>query len=119
MKAFLDSRGHAYIRLRLPSFNKVIEIDFLVDTGFSGGIAIPSNLEHKFNFPRISRATWELADGSEIELDVYLGRIKAQKGRDEEISAIFSDGKEGLVGIEFLRGKKFVLDLKKFAVSLG
>lgn len=118
MKTFLDPRGHAYIRLALPSFNKVIELDFLIDTGFSGGLAIPRNVKDKFNFPLISRANWELADGSEIELDVYLAKIKIKGRKNGEISAIFSDGKEGLVGIEFLRGRRFVLDLKRLTVSL-
>jgi clan AA aspartic protease len=119
MRVFLDSRGHAYVNLCVLTIKGDISLDLLVDTGFSGGLSLPSSLKQKLDFPSISRATWELADGSEIELGVFLGKIRTRRGREEEIAVVFNESREGLVGIEFLRGKKFVLDLKKFQVKLG
>jgi len=119
MRAFLDSRGHAYVKLQASAIKDDISLNLVVDTGFSGGLSLPSGLKQKFNFPPISRATWELADDSEVELDVYLGKIKTQKGREEEIAVVFNESREGLAGIEFLRGKRFVLDLRELRVELA
>lgn len=118
MQTFLTPQGHAYVILVLPSIEGEVQLDCLIDTGFSGGLAMPQQFKEKFNFPRISRATWELGDGSQIESEIYLGELKI-RDNSERIAVIFSESREVLVGIEFLRGKRFVLDLKKNTASLS
>jgi len=118
MQTFLSSQDHPYVRVLLPKSGDKIELACLIDTGFAGGISIPEKLKPNFNFPLIGRRTWELADGSRIELEVYLGKMMAND-KEKEISVIFTDGNEGLVGIEFLRNKRFVLDLKTNIVELS
>lgn len=90
----------------------------MIDTGFSGGISIPRQLQKELDFPEIYKSTWELADGSQVESEIYAGEIDTGRGT-KKTAVIFSDGREGLVGIEFLRGKKFVLDLKKNEIELS
>lgn len=117
MKPYLDKRGHAYIEVALQGKKQDIKLNCLIDTGFSGGISIPREYQDKFNFPRIVRdITWELADGSETKLDIYLGKLNIAGG-EREIAVIF-DGKDGLVGIEFLKEKIFTLNLKDNLVEL-
>jgi len=118
MRTFLSSQDHPYVRINAPGAKKEIEFDCLIDTGFAGGISIPEKLKPHFKFPLIGRRVWELADGSLVELEVYFGKVK-EGTKKKEVSVIFTDGSEGLVGIEFLRGKKFILDLKKNAIQLS
>ena len=118
MQTFLSPRGHPYAIFTLLGANEGVELGCLIDTGFAGGVSVPEKLKQSFNFPLIGRRTWELADGSQIELEVYLGKVKAD-GEEKEIGIIFTDGNEGLVGIEFLRGKRFILDLKTSTVELS
>lgn len=118
MQTFLSPQDHPYVRIILPGPEDEAGLDCLIDTGFAGGISIPEKLKPNFDLPLIGRRTWELADGSQIELEVYLGKVKVDNG-EKEISIIFTDGSEGLVGIEFLRGKRFVLDLKTNIVELS
>jgi clan AA aspartic protease len=118
MQTFLSSQDHPYVKVVFSGLEDKAELDCLIDTGFAGGISIPEKIKPDFNFPLIGRRTWELADGSQIELEVYLGKTTTN-GKEKEISIIFTDGNEGLVGIEFLRGKKFVLDLKSHTVELS
>lgn len=118
MQTFLSSQDHPYVRVILPRSRDKTGLDCLIDTGFAGGISVPEKLKPNFNFPLIGRRTWELADGSRVELEVYLGKMMAN-GKEKEISVIFTDGGEGLVGIEFLRSKRFVLDLKENTVKLS
>lgn len=118
MRTFLSPQDHPYVRVILPGSEGKAELACLIDTGFAGGISVPEKLKPNFNFPLIGRRTWELADGSQIELKVYLGKVETD-GEEKEIGIIFTDGSEGSVGIEFLRGKRFVLDLKENTVELS
>lgn len=117
MQTFLSPQQHPYVKISISGRTKEVELDCLIDTGFAGGISIPAGLKSKFDFPVIGRQVWELADGSQIELEVFLGEIKTEKEK-AEIAVIFTDGSEGLVGIEFLRGRKFIFDLRKLQVAL-
>lgn len=117
MRTFLSPQQHPFVELTVPGIDENIILSCLIDTGFGGGISIPLKLKEEFEFPLIGRRTWELADGSEIELEVYLGGIQTDKNT-EQIAVIFSNNNEGLVGIEFLRNKKFILDLKSNTIEL-
>lgn len=118
MQTFLNPQGHASTKIRLNGISKTVELDCMIDTGFSGGISLPRELQVELDFLEIYKSTWELADGSQVESEIYAGKIETPEGV-KEIAVIFSNGREGLVGIEFLRGKKFVLDLKKNETELS
>lgn len=118
MQTFLSPNGHAFVKVILLGVDEDVELDCMIDTGFSGGIAVPSSLEGEFDFPVFTRLTYQLANGDEMEVDVHLGEI-IDEGAHKQIAAIFADGDEGLVGIEFLRGKKFLLDLIDNEVRLA
>lgn len=118
MAVYLSSRQHPYARASLPGVDEDVELDCLIDTGFAGGIAIPNDLKDEFNFPSIGRRVWELADGSEIELEILAGRVKFE-GVEKEVAVLFIGRREGLVGIEFLKGMRFLLDLKIGKVELS
>ncbi len=52
-----------------------LDVQGLIDTGFSGDIAILSSSELR-EYPADAYATWAMADGSEVLAPIYLGTIR-------------------------------------------
>lgn len=52
-----------------------------------------------------------------MTVEVYKVKVRYEK-IEKVISLMFTKGNDALIGIEFLTGFKFTLDLKKFAISL-
>jgi predicted aspartyl protease len=52
-----------------------LNIQDLIDTGFSGDIAIPATEELR-GYEADAYATWAMADGSEVMAPVFLGTIR-------------------------------------------
>lgn len=92
-------------------------IPFTVDTGFSGGIAIPSSLMASLGLRQVDTHTFILATGLEVRLPVFWGRVRIGS---IEIETWFVPG-EALVGMEALgeAGDMLVLDLRAGWVELA
>ena len=118
MKVFIGRHKHPFVKQTLKDKTKAIPLICMIDTGFAGGIAIPKSLETTLSWRVFMSQEWKLADGNNIELDVYQGRVELNKCQIEDIGAIFVNGNEGLVGMEFLMDKKLVFDVKKNLVEL-
>ncbi|MFQ6042942.1 MAG: hypothetical protein ACE5PV_18985 [Candidatus Poribacteria bacterium] len=69
-----------------------------VDTGFSGGIALPEEILGEMNIELIDFGIFRLATGDEVELAVFWGKVLI---RDFEIETWFIPG-DSLLGMEFL-----------------
>lgn len=117
MNPYLDPQNNPHVKVKLL-LSSLVTVDCLIDTGFSGGIALPESFLVSFKQKPVGYREYELADGSFTTFAVYKTKVK-YKSVSKEITLIFTKSDEGLVGIEFLQGKKFVLDLKKFTVNLG
>lgn len=112
-----DNNPHILITCGLAINNP---IDCIIDTGFAGGVALPkyymSLLKNK-DKSVLAVQRYELADGTGANFDIY--KLKAKYGkRSKQVSVLFTESQIGLVGIEFLNGFTFTLDLKKKSVSL-
>lgn len=118
MVIYLGPKLHPYVQVTAIGARRNFRLNCLIDTGFAGGIALPLRLKEKLKFPFICTRVWKLADGSEIELDVFAGKVKFSE-KQKEIAVIFIGREEGIVGIEFLKGMRFVLDLKEKKVELS
>ena len=51
------------------------QIEFILDTGFSGSLTLPQSLITTLGLPFRSRGSAILADGSETEFDIYVATI--------------------------------------------
>lgn len=114
MNPYLTPERHPRIKIKVL-LSVLTEINFLIDTGFSGGVSLPENLKPKdkpFGYQE-----YELADGSRLVFDLYEAKV-IYKGISKVVTAIFSKSEDALIGIEFLEGFKFTLDLKNFEISL-
>ncbi len=91
-------------------------LSFTVDTGFSGGIAIPEKILEEMDVELIDYGIFRLATGDEVELPVYWGKVTI---RDIEIETWFIPG-DSLLGMEFLSlvGSRLSFDFVKEEVKL-
>lgn len=114
---YLSPHYHPRVKIKVL-LNQGVEADCLIDTGFSGGISLPQSYSKKLKEKPLGFQEYELADGSRVTFPIYEIEINYQK-HAKTISLIFTNSEDVLVGIEFLRGLRFVLDLKKSQVYLG
>jgi len=87
-----------------------------VDSGFSGGIALPRDLIKQIGLKPIVYDKFELATGDIVELPVYLGKVIV---KNKTIVTGFIPG-DHLIGMEFLysAGSTLTFGFKKNAVKL-
>jgi predicted aspartyl protease len=92
------------------------DLALTVDTGFSGGIALPEETLEELETDFIGYDTFTLATGEIIELPMYLGKVAVGKGK---ITTWFIPG-DFLLGMEFLSsvGSVLSLNLKDETVRL-
>lgn len=116
MNPYLDQQNNPHIRIDI-FLSGWITTDCLIDTGFSGGIALPKRFQkHSLQKPVLYQK-YELADGSFTSFSLYETKIRF-KSIAKATTLFFTKSTEGFVGIEFLTGFKLVLDLKKFLIVL-
>lgn len=113
---YLTSKLHVRVRLLL-SLNPPQSIDCLIDTGYSDGILLPTHYMQYLRNEPLGHQQYELADGTNIKLPIYEIRV-TYSNRTKYASLVFTKSNDALVGIEFLRGFKLTLDLKKNQVTL-
>lgn len=156
MNAYLTPNNSPRVKVGLRISGKQRQIDCLIDTGFSSGLALNQSLLKRTGFPVVAQQKFELADGSQVVFDVYLATVEfGEKKRQLRIVftgseaprldsrgfspdevhwsgiphrksfihrftpvAFWCAGKDNIVGLEFLDGLEFNLNLKNHTISL-
>jgi predicted aspartyl protease len=117
MDIYLDKDNNPHICVK-PNLVLDTNIDCFIDTGFAGGIALPkyymSLLKDK---TVIALQRYELADGKVTVFDVYKLKLTFRR-KYKFVSAVFTDSKAALIGIEYLTGYVFTLNLKEKTIDL-
>jgi predicted aspartyl protease len=98
-------------------FHKKGNVSFTVDTGFSGGIALPRKILKNLNIEFMGYDTFTLATGEEVELPMYYGTVLVNK---KKIETWFIPG-DSLLGMELISsiGKLLILDFESKKVQLS
>jgi len=94
-----------------------VDIDCIIDTGFTGGIALPKSYQSSFSTQPGIFQQYQMADGSYTTFRLYTVKVTYEK-RTKEITLFFINNAEALVGIEFLNGFRFLMDLQKQKIEL-
>ncbi len=94
---------HALLRVpfRLPNLPD-LEIECVIDTGFTGFLTMPLTAVQKLNLPFIRRIPANLADDSTITVDVYVATI-VWGGVERDVE-VLATGKRPLLGTLLLDG---------------
>jgi clan AA aspartic protease len=83
------------------SDGKAHQIEAVVDTGFNGSLTLPPTFISAISLPWFTRGTILLADGSQVEVDVYAATINWD-GVSRRLLVQAADT-EPLVGMALLR----------------
>ena len=97
------------IELVVIGLNRQEKIEAVVDTGFSGYLALPSDLINRLKLRRIDNQAVILGDGTEVVLEKYL-LAALWHGEEYNVSTLQTDGGP-LVGMSLLYGSQVVLDV--------
>lgn len=62
---------HPRLTLSLPGHEGRLWVEFIVDTGFAGDLALPQSLIHRLEAELSGSESFALADGSRLECVVY------------------------------------------------
>ena len=99
--------SHALISLPLCHPNQpVMEIEFVVDTGFIGFLALPPAAISALGLPYLQDIVATLADGSEIQVAVHLATIRWH-GEEHDVQ-VLATSKRPLLGTALLGGSELV-----------
>lgn len=107
--ARLDDEGHLVL-------SEDGNLSLTVDTGFSGGIALPLEVIEIMGLKLVDFDTFKLATEEVVELPVFLGKVFL---KNEEIETWFIPG-DSLLGMEFMSeaGKILTLNFEAQTVKL-
>jgi len=107
----------ASIRKRMLMLDGKGDLALTVDTGFSGGIALPSTILENIDAELAFYDTFKTATGEIIELPVYTGSVKI---KNKTVDTWFIPG-DSLLGMEFLSsiGNRLSFTLDKRTVRLS
>lgn len=116
MNYLRDKHPFLQLKLKLPSLGWT-PLECIIDTGFSGGLALPKQFRTEFPEDEFIESRYTLADGSEVVVDTTYSTVLYETHK-KDIALVFMDGDDNLVGIEFLDQMRFYLDLIDYKVSL-
>ena len=91
-------------------------LDFIVDTGFSDELAMPSDLIQRLCLPYADRTPVILADAREIQTSIYHG-IVFWHGNNRAVRVIEIDG-EPLLGMSLLSGSQLTVSARPGGIVL-
>ena len=103
MRGSVTARLEAVLRLRLRGpAGAEVELEAVVDTGFTGSLAVPAAVAASLGLARRSGGTATPADGSTVRFDTYGAEVEwGDVWRGVVVSAV---GGESLVGMGLLAG---------------
>jgi predicted aspartyl protease len=114
-----DEEGKLFFEIGLvASDREVIWTEALLDTGFTGWLAI-NNQDLSFGWLLLDDAYPMKTAQGETDFNAYLGTVQID-GQEFHIPVIGGDNiPEVLIGMEWLRTKRLVVDLPAGVLTLG
>lgn len=83
--------------------------NFVVDTGFTGGLQLPATEVHRLALPLVEQADSELADGPVVRADVHAATIW-WLGNQTTVNLISTEGNIPLIGTNLLWGSAMSIE---------
>jgi clan AA aspartic protease len=87
---------------------RVVEIEFVVDTGFAGALTLPREAITALGLPFFVEMDAKLANDLEVKADVYIA-VVAWGGRDLDV-AVLAMGQRPLLGTALLKDHHLGVD---------
>jgi clan AA aspartic protease len=97
------------VKLTLKGAKRLKEIEAIVDTGFSGYLCLSLRYVSDIAVEYAFTDEFELADGSTVSEDVFLGKV-IFGGEEREIFVIFTASEDSLIGAALLADRLLTID---------
>ncbi len=94
-----------------------IEVEAIIDTGFSGTAMIPRTLVEKLKLPGVAFTEYIAADGEIAYSEVFEAEV-GWLGQKQRLAIITSDSDLALVGMELLAIARTILEPRKNILSI-
>lgn len=94
-----------------------ISIEAILDTGFNGELALPEGGSSAYDLDPLGIKTFELANGQIVEQNIFIATLLIQ-GKAYPVEATLTRSKVALVGMELIRNKVAVFNLKTNRISV-
>ena len=104
------SDRYPYLPIRVNVREWELESYALIDTGFTGSLAVPSEFLNQATVTPDSRVGWALADGSIVDAPIYLGDVEIVGFTPIQGIAITFLGEEFVVGRGIIDRFRVTLD---------
>jgi clan AA aspartic protease len=92
--------GHPRLALQLAGIYSRVEIEFIVDTGFNGEIALPPSMANELNYTSAGYREHKVAGGRIDRFEICQATI-VWDGEDRMVELLIIEG-EALIGTELL-----------------
>src|SRR5450432_2257668 len=112
----LDDNGHPRLKIRVSGTNPgaFVDVDALIDTGFSGFLMPPLAEALPLGLVLYSTGTYHLADGTPVTYFLAKGTVSVASPVPESRDGVFALAGDGaLLGMEFLRSMDRLLVVGK------
>lgn len=94
-----------------------LPVDALLDTGFSGFLAMDSQDLEALDWIYVEKATMQTAKG-EFDFDIYAGKVRID-GQDFDIPVHVGAGvPEFLIGRKWLKNRRLIVDMSASILTL-
>jgi predicted aspartyl protease len=94
-----------------------IPLEAILDTGFNGMFCMPRKFAHYCELSSLGLETFELADGTLVEEELYVGQI-VLNDRAYFVEFTLTDADQALLGMQLLLDKIAVFDLKTMRIEV-
>jgi predicted aspartyl protease len=95
----------------------LIPVVTMLDTGFNCAFAFPRRLLNSLQIQPIGKEVFRLADGTEIDEQVYAGEVIVDN-QPYFVEMIATDLDTGLMGMEMLLEKEAIFNLKTMTIKV-
>ncbi|MBI4758034.1 MAG: hypothetical protein HY783_03390 [Chloroflexi bacterium] len=94
-----------------------IPLETVLDTGFNGMFCLPRHYREQCELSTLGLETFELADGSYVEEELYVGQILLND-IPYFVEMILTDSDQALLGMQLLENKVATFDLKRMRIEV-
>lgn len=94
-----------------------ISLEAILDTGFNGMFCLPRRYQPQCELSGLGLETFELADGSQVEEELYVGQILLNN-IPYFMELTLTDADQALLGMQLLLDKIAVFDLKEMRIEV-
>ena len=117
LKGRVNRHGEPVVSIQLILRDRPIKHAAVIDTGFNGYLSVPRRLLTGSNWLAIGTEKFEIATGSVVEQEIFLGEISFD-GKRGPVYSVATESQDILIGTKLLRGKTLVVNFQTKQVTV-